>query len=113
MRDRKHDNSWLRSLGAGEGWDGEDWVSWGPPVLTIRCDSLGRPVAAVTEASVENVYLLHRHDGLGSPLDERHGPVFVECKCPEYGHRLDQRKVVNRIRYGDRNARVSEVAYDT
>ncbi len=110
----KHDNSWLRSVGAGEGegLDGEV-VSWAPPLLTIRCDVLGRLVAAVTQASVESVYLLHRHDGLGSPLDERHGPVFVECKCPDYGHRLDQGKVLNRIRYGLRTARVSEVACDT
>jgi hypothetical protein len=106
VRERKYDNSWLRSLGAGAGLDG--------PVLTIRCDSLNRPVAAVTRASVEDVYLLHRHDGLGSPLDERHGPVFVECKCrPAYGHRLDQGKVLNRIRYGDRAVRVSEVSCDT
>ncbi len=102
---QKYDNKFLRSLGAGEGLD--------PPVLTIRCDNLNRPVAAVTSASVESVYLLHRHDGLGSPLDERHGPLSVECKCPEYAHRLDQGKILKLVRYGLHNARVSDVSCDT
>ncbi len=106
MAQGKHDNRFLRLLGAGEGFD--------PPMM-IRCDaarSVGRPIAAVTLASVENVYLLHRPDGLGSPLDERHGPVFVDCRCP-HGHRLDQRKVLAQVKYGARNVPVSDVACDT
>ncbi len=103
----KRDNSWLRSLGAGDGL--------APPVLAIRCEQhgAGRVVAAVTQAVLEtgeSVYLLHRPDGLGAPLDERHGPVLVQCKCA-HAHRLDQAKVLGRIRYGDRFVGVSEVSY--